>query len=884
MSLYAWYPFTSDKYDNGISGNVAGLTFTNENILSSETYNIESEAGILSPRCLVSVGRQDLEIPQSVYDVYTVSNTEISYALWVKIDKESLNSKISSMDFSSKKQIYNKIIGFDWGTTSNGLGIHLRTNSGLTNATVLNTIKVRGWLRNGSVTNGSDDVEINLDEWYHLTVTYDKNNLFKFYINGILISSKTITRAPLNTSISSKTVNLNYPTSYLTSSDAANVYSIELLEYFQDVRIYTHALSTKEVEEIAMGLNRHFKMDHIINSNLLPDTNVSGLTAVNGDYNRYYEQSGSGTYTITWETIDDIPPVPGLIYQARYNISTVSGSHYVTWYSGGLIPVTIGKTYTMSCYAKRIQGINIQIAFQYGKNPYRSYSTVMLNDNEWHQYSWTFTPDDQAAANNSTRIYCGGIQSVGEVLICGWKLEEGDAATQWCEWKENFSADWDNLSLNQASNSCEADCSGLETVGTIYLPESVKSLNFITQDYGIGRICRVFEVLDYLESTGTQYIDTGRVPKTNGDIECIYMLREFNGYRGPFGAYTAEADNTTRLIPNNGSNSNIIINFDSKAGGGGYAINNVTSGVDQVVQVQLFSNGYYIENTTTGNTFYGSNISYPAQGNALTGTMLLFASSINARSKTRIYYFYMGRPIKSFTSEALKLYPARMNGTLGMLDIVSGKFFTNAGTGTFIAGPVQRNAEMPPTVSASSNTPRYKTSTYFPGANVMKFHMSRATKTISLWVNFDDTSGSSYRIVLHDKGSGLAIGYYSNKIITYIGSSAGGTGSCVTANLSANTWYHIVVVKTGTTTRDTYINGIKATATSNNWWGGGDNYNCIVGGRYINNVFKDFFTGRISDIRTYSTQLTQKQILELYNASATIDNAGNIYARELVEI
>ena len=41
--------------------------------------------------------------------------------------------------------------------------------------------------------------------------------------------------------------------------------------------------------------------------------------------------------------------------------------------------------------------------------------------------------------------------------------------------------------------------------------------------------------------------------------------------------------------------------------------------------------------------------------------------------------------------------------------------------------------------------------------------------------------------------------------------------------------------------------------------------------------------GAYSDFRIYSTALTAEQIKELYNTSTTIDNNGNIYARELVE-
>ena len=78
-------------------------------------------------------------------------------------------------------------------------------------------------------------------------------------------------------------------------------------------------------------------------------------------------------------------------------------------------------------------GIDEITKFEYGKNPYIHAEVDIINDNEWHQYSWTFTPDSSAASSGTTRIYCGGLYSVGEVLICGYKLERGSKATPWCE-------------------------------------------------------------------------------------------------------------------------------------------------------------------------------------------------------------------------------------------------------------------------------------------------------------------------------------------------------------------------------------------------------------------------------------------------------------------
>ena len=97
---------------------------------------------------------------------------------------------------------------------------------------------------------------------------------------------------------------------------------------------------------------------------------------------------------------------------------------------------------------------------------------------------------------------------------------------------------------------------------------------------------------------------------------------------------------------------------------------------------------------------------------------------------------------------------------------------------------------------------------------------------------------------------------------------------------------------TGTMDKDNikiYYDGIEVGTVANgsaNGIGYANNY-IFIGGEAQGNSTSpasSAYVGNLSDVRIYATALTAEQIKELYNTSATIDNKGNIYARELVEI
>lgn len=170
----------------------------------------------------------------------------------------------------------------------------------------------------------------------------------------------------------------------------------------------------------------------------------------------------------------------------------------------------------------------------------------------------------------------------------------------------------------------------------------------------------------------------------------------------------------------------------------------------------------------------------------------------------------------------------------------------------------------------------YDVSMAFNGNNYIKLSPpTENIQTIAVWIKWSSIP-SSQTIGFIDDGSGLAFGLsYGNIIVAC--EKAGNRSSCYNASvLSAGNWYHIVVVKTGIATRKLYINGVEQIPNSNtNYWS------------YINNELQigkrkntgEGIIGWMSDFRAYTTALSEKEIISLYQNSAYIDDNNVIYGK-----
>jgi len=184
--------------------------------------------------------------------------------------------------------------------------------------------------------------------------------------------------------------------------------------------------------------------------------------------------------------------------------------------------------------------------------------------------------------------------------------------------------------------------------------------------------------IEYIESTGTQYIDTGITDVVNSEFEIVFQLTKLSTTDGCI--VGADANNGWKTIV--GYNSSF---FYTQCGGNGQYVSCNGS-------VDLEKHTMKVVNTTNTQTFICDNI---AQTQTYTIPVdQTYSLYIGARHKPngarlfsdqRTYSFYVKKNDTLVRDFIPVLDP---NGVPCMYDRVTDTFFYNSGTGDFIAGPV----------------------------------------------------------------------------------------------------------------------------------------------------------------------------------------------------
>ena len=212
-----------------------------------------------------------------------------------------------------------------------------------------------------------------------------------------------------------------------------------------------------------------------------------------------------------------------------------------------------------------------------------------------------------------------------------------------------------------------------------------KDPNYVPKEY---------QKVEYIESTGTQYIDTGYVPKTNTKLELDLSFngdfKDYDTYGGGV-AFLGVADAKTKVF---------YINY-----GAGASQKNV-----------LFSwfNKYYKHDgqaaeamTINDTTRTNKNTLTIENGKVTYGTVNRTISSKQQNQDSSMYLFGVNNKVDdivgAFTCYNMRVYDSKMyednklmrhyipvykksDNTIGLYETIEGKFYTNKGTGTFNKG------------------------------------------------------------------------------------------------------------------------------------------------------------------------------------------------------
>ena len=235
--------------------------------------------------------------------------------------------------------------------------------------------------------------------------------------------------------------------------------------------------------------------------------------------------------------------------------------------------------------------------------------------------------------------------------------------------------------LNEYSPINLPQMSGVPTSENDKIINSILPARRPIRFYGLWEdIQTQYQPIDYIEADGTQWIDTGITPSKSLGIKIKYRYTT-SGATPVAGLLRYASPRTDALLVSTydgQTNSAIFL-----AHAGGYCNTGVTAALntDYTVEINYKGSGKFKLNGTE----YGS---IGTTDTSTTVTIPIFnrynvSNSTYSSSNARIYSVEITDG--STTIMSLKPYYNTVDEEVGMLDDISGTFFTNAGTGDFIA-------------------------------------------------------------------------------------------------------------------------------------------------------------------------------------------------------
>lgn len=189
-----------------------------------------------------------------------------------------------------------------------------------------------------------------------------------------------------------------------------------------------------------------------------------------------------------------------------------------------------------------------------------------------------------------------------------------------------------------------------------------------------------YQQLEYIENSGTQYIDTGIIPSKNGRIEIKFMDTVASGSFYGTGARKSTSATVYSGVIGSSISQNIFVSPSNIATSDFYREINKIYEIKAEYNSEKTGEGT-IKCLTSGDTFSGKQ-SGILPDDYLVNILLFAVRSGQITSGMRLYYYKIwkdGEIVRDF----IPCYRVADN-VAGLYDKVSGTFFTNAGSGDFI--------------------------------------------------------------------------------------------------------------------------------------------------------------------------------------------------------
>lgn len=376
MSLQIWLPLNGNLNNYGLDS----FDITNN---TGATINTSGKLG----SCYSFDATNDWI--QGTFDKTKYSGKPMSLACWFKCDKTDAGGAI--IDLAA-----DLCLGYSYTTD----GIRF---SGW-----------RCWSNNGTRTGSNSLIStyFNADVWHHAAVTF-VGGIEKIYVDGALVQTFDHTNLYTNNWVP-LLPNSSY-NKFSVGKSAGDANWIGGL--INDVRVYDHELSAKEVKEISKCLVLHYKLDDLIKSNLITNYDTSFNSIANGTTTLFTNQMNNGT--------QEIVASAGGVNKCLHLVSNGGNNRmYKT------ISCYSGKSYTVSCDYYSAYAISAPFRGElnggdyswYGSNS-GSYSTPY----QWQRVSFTFAN----LTSNATLYYFMHCAQGTDCYIKNIKVEEGTTATPW---------------------------------------------------------------------------------------------------------------------------------------------------------------------------------------------------------------------------------------------------------------------------------------------------------------------------------------------------------------------------------------------------------------------------------------------------------------------